>query len=238
MPDEAMQLAGYAARVLPLSSAQLSEEYYYQSLPLCVIDAVFSIGVRYGAVQRVVSRYCQRFRLMRVRHPQSGLPPREEQESITSLCERFAELGFGEMTESVFDNRQRTSPRNGILKSEAVLEFADVLRSHGVEYFQDVPAAMQEAVLEQKIRQIPGQGSGISLSYLWMLAGSDESVKPDRMVVCFLENALGRPVRLVEAQPLLSQAAALLQDSFPGVTPRLLDNEIWKLQRQVAGNKA
>jgi hypothetical protein len=29
---------------LKLSNARLGDEYYYSSLPLCVVDAIFSIG--------------------------------------------------------------------------------------------------------------------------------------------------------------------------------------------------
>ena len=39
---------------LNLSSASLSSSYYYDSLPYCVIDAVFSIGVKYTSTQNVV----------------------------------------------------------------------------------------------------------------------------------------------------------------------------------------
>ena len=43
--------------VLDLSSASLSASYYYDSLPYCVIDAVFSIGVKYTSTQNVVKNY-------------------------------------------------------------------------------------------------------------------------------------------------------------------------------------
>jgi len=58
-PDsEAMAVAAHAERVLPLATASLGDDYHYQSLPLCVIDAVFSIGVRYSGTRNVVARYC------------------------------------------------------------------------------------------------------------------------------------------------------------------------------------
>jgi hypothetical protein len=43
-------VAEYASRLLALSDARLGNEYYYNSISFCVIDAVFSIGVRYGSV--------------------------------------------------------------------------------------------------------------------------------------------------------------------------------------------
>ena len=38
-------------------AATLPEEFFYNSFDLCVIDAVFSIGVKYTGVKNVVARY-------------------------------------------------------------------------------------------------------------------------------------------------------------------------------------
>ncbi|MEJ1959688.1 MAG: hypothetical protein WDM70_09955 [Nitrosomonadales bacterium] len=48
-------IVAHANRVLPLDSACLGDEYYYQSLSLCIIDAVYSIGVRYEGVKTLLS---------------------------------------------------------------------------------------------------------------------------------------------------------------------------------------
>jgi len=224
-------VAARAAQVLPLASARFGDEYHYQSLPLCVIDSVFSIGVRYEGVRNVVARYCARYGLRRIRAGEDELPQVHEQESVSSFCGKCEERGPESMAADVFENRQRTSSRNGILKAEAAYRFAAALRRHGVEYLQDVPEAAGSRALEGDIRSIPGQGSGISLQYFFMLAGSDELIKPDRMVRAFLESALGRPVDASEAQELMTAAATLLQANYPHITPRLLDHEVWKFQR-------
>lgn len=54
-----------ACRAVLTSSGpiEVAEEYGYASLPLCVIDSVFSIGVRYEGVRNVIERYCRRVRL-------------------------------------------------------------------------------------------------------------------------------------------------------------------------------
>ena len=44
------------------------------------------------------------------------------------------------------------------------------------------------------MRAIPGQRSGISLTYFFMLAGSDDLVKPDRMLGRFLRGCLSHEV--------------------------------------------
>src|SRR5262249_14411279 len=122
--DDADLVAAHADRVLPLASASLGDAYYYASLPLCVIDAVYSVNVRYESVEAVVRRYCQRSDLPRTRPDKPALPPREQQESVTAFCERFDDLGLVAMTKEVFGNRQRTSPRGGIPKADAVKQFA------------------------------------------------------------------------------------------------------------------
>lgn len=225
-------VAAEAERRLPLATIRLPDEYYYQSLPLCVIDAVFSIGVRYEGVRRVVARYCEKTGQSRVRPSRYVLPDPSDQESIGHFCYRFEETGTEAITSEYFQNRQRTSTANGILKSEAVYRFACVLRDREVEYLQDVPSIAESGSFATAIKNIPGQKSGISLQYFWMLAGSDDFIKPDRMVIRFLESALRRPVRIEEAPDLLREATVHLRGKNPRLTPRLLDYAIWQHQRQ------
>lgn len=225
-------VAAHADRVLPLASGRLSDEYYYQSLPLCAIDAVYSIGVRYEGVRNAVARYCARFDLCRIRETRSALPPVHEQESVTAFCEKAERIGPTTMANDVFQNKQRTSAKNGILKADAVYRFAAVLRKHGIEYLQDIPNFIGSTGLATDILSVHGQSSGISLGYFFMLAGSDDLVKPDRMILAFLKSALGRSVCMSEAQELLRAAAELLsQANYPHLTPRLLDHLIWNYQR-------
>lgn len=228
---EIAAISSHSKLVLPLHSAHLSDEYRYQSLPLCVIDAVFSIGVKYDSTRRVVIRYCEYTKQQRIRSS-AELPPLSKQESISSFCARPEQKDPDTMASSVYRNRQRTSARNGILKSDAALRFGEVLQRFGVEYLQDVRVVAESRTFTNDILSIPGQRSGISLQYFWMLAGSDEFIKPDRMVIRFLETALNRSVDLVEATELLRSTSQLLSSEYPNITPRLLDHEIWKYQRE------
>jgi len=231
LTDYCSKVAQSAMALLSLEGAALDREYHYNSLSLCVIDAVFSIGVRYESVRGVVRRYSDYFGVVQYRPDQSVVPPEVSQEALSSLVQHFDDLGLERMTSEVFVNRQRTSTRSGILKSEAVLRFAGALRSHGIEYLQDVGETLPSAGLQRAIGAIPGQGSGISLQYLWMLAGSDELIKPDRMVLRFLEESLGRAVSPDEALRLVADSVAELKAQYPAMTPRLLDHKIWEYQR-------
>jgi hypothetical protein len=57
MVDIVKIITDFCIKNLDLENAKLGNEYFYQSLPLCVIDAVFSIGIKYQTTQAVVQRY-------------------------------------------------------------------------------------------------------------------------------------------------------------------------------------
>jgi len=217
---------------LDLSTPPVSEEYAYQSLPLCVLDTIFSINAKYESTRKVVIRYCDHYGLQRVRKDPDTLPPIEDQESLSAFTEKITSLGVEEFAKTILANRQRTSTRNGISKSEAVLRFAQVLQAHKVEYLQDVEAIQGKESFEKAVKEIPGQGSGITIRYFYMLAGSDDFVKPDRMVLGFLKEQTGRSCNPDQAQELLGRAANALRIEYPYMTPKLLDNLIWMYQRE------
>jgi hypothetical protein len=222
-----------ACRAVLTSSGpiEVADEYSYASLPLCVIDSVFSIGVRYESVRNVVERYCRRFGVPK-QAPKGTVPLREQQESITAFLIRVVPMHADQLAAEVFGNRQRTSARNGILKADAVVQFAGVLARHRIEHLQDVLEASDLAAVEGDVRRIPGQASGLSWRYFLMLAGREDLVKPDRMIFRFLERVVGRPVGADEAQAMLTAAARELDREFPGIKPRTLDNLIWRQERQ------
>jgi hypothetical protein len=203
----------------------LPEEYFYNCLSLCVIDAVYSIGVRYEGVRNVVARYREFAGLNGVR-----IPGGRDGERLTALASRIEQNGPEWFAENVFRNCQRTSTRNGILKSEAVLRFSHALAAQGVHVLRDLESVNVEAI-EDAIRQIPGQRSGISFRYFLMLAGSDDLIKPDRMIQRFLAASLNRTVDVAECQSLVGGAVSILRDEHPELTPRLLDWLIWNHQR-------
>jgi len=219
-------------QILDLTNAKLSNEYFYQSLSLCVIDAVYSLGARYESTRHVVIKYCNYFNLQRIRKDKNNLPKKETQEPIENFLEKMQRLGVEKFAKEIFQNRQRTSTKNGILKAEAVLKFATVLKKYNINYLQDVPAVISNSNFDKNIRKIPGQRSGKSLKYFFMLSGSDDFVKPDRMILGFLKDTLQKNVLPEEAQYLLCEASKKLKPKYPNITPKVLDYTIWNYQRQ------
>jgi hypothetical protein len=221
-------IADYCVANLNLTDARPSTEHY-QSLPLCVIDAVFSIGVNYAATAKVVQRFGVHFDLPCLA-PEAE-PPTTNQLSTSDFLALYTRHGIPYFTDTVYQNRQRTSTTNGILKADAVLRFSEVLHAFQVEYLQDVARVRGQSAFETAIMQLPGQASGVCLRYFYMLTGSDAYMKPDRMILRFIKAATGRGMTVADAHTAVVEAHRLLQPSYPHLTLRLLDNLIWQYQR-------
>lgn len=224
--SDAQRLATSCRDLLNLSE-ELGDEYSYPHLPLCVIDAVFSIGVRYTSTRKVVDRFCEH---VRINSRTVALSANAREFTVSDLIELYNRHSLDFITSSVYQNSQRTSTSNGILKSEAVLRIARLLSVYGVNTMADTHKFIDNPEFEVEFRRIPGQTSGISLRYLRMLTGLENEVKPDRMIVRFITQAIGRQPAVEECLPLMIKTCHLLADEYPHLTPRTLDNLMWRFQ--------
>lgn len=211
-----------------LQPVPLPREFFYASLPLCVIDAVFSIGVTYTSTRNTVIRFAER--------QGWALGPVEErhhgEKTVGEFLACYAGLSPDEAADQLFGNRQRTSSRSGILKAEATRRFAIALQDAGIEDFADL-SDERLAAAEPKVREIPGQKSGISFDYFRMLAGDDTLIKPDRMVQRFIARAIEEAPEKVgpdRARELLQGAVAELNARGAAWSPRGLDYVVWAHQ--------
>ncbi len=206
-----------------LHNIQLGKEFYYKHLPLCVIDAVWSLGVNYRAVENVVCRWCRHAGWARYRNE------RGPERSISDFWKIVERCAPEKLAACVFRNRQRTSPRNGILKADAVVRWARIMREHGFETFADFRERGGKNFPERDIKEIPGQRSGKSIRYFYMLAGDEKFVKPDRMLTRYVEDAIGRTGLHddVVAKLVREAAHSLRSNGFDRLTPRKLDYAIW-----------
>jgi len=202
----------------------------YSSLPLCVVDAIFSISIKYTTTQNVVQRFSNYLNIDKFRKYGSDFKKTNEQYSINKFIYFYEKNDIDFITNNVYKNKCRTSTVNGILKSKAVLEFAKVLQKYEVNYFQDLAKITNNANFEKEIKSIKGQGSGISLSYFYMLAGDEDLVKPDRMVERFVEDCIGKKLSTNELTQLFLKVIKILRATYPTLTLRELDHEIWKLK--------
>lgn len=236
--------------LLNLNQPILGNSYYYHSLPLCVVDSVYSISIRYQTVLGIVNRFAHHAKIKLHRPYGSEFTIKSEQYTTTSFNYDYGALTPDEMAKDIFVGRQRTSSKNGILKAEAVLKWMNLLEKHGIETFQDLDSAhqsYQDSIIQGKstvgdrllsfendIKKIPGQKSGISLGYFYMLSGSMDRVKPDRMVMRFLERCFPGP-RLTpkDALAIIRSLVIELNDNHntSNLTLRELDHAMWKFER-------
>jgi len=204
---------------------ELPDEFNYGHLPLCVIDSVFSIGVNYEAVKNVVNRFCDHYKIDKSSNT--------EELTTSHFLELMEQQTVQELAENIYKNRQRTSTVSGILKSEAVVLFLKVLQKYKVESLNDIDKIITNDQFEIEIKKISGQKSGISLQYFFMLAGSDDLIKPDRMILRFLENILKEKISLKDCQVILTGVTEQLKNNGFNITAKKLDNLIWNYQRDI-----
>ena len=119
-------------------------EFRYASLPLCILDAVYSLGEQYPKVEALVGRYVRHYRVPQHRPSFDVLPPRDEQLTTAKLAQQIEAAGPERFAGDILQNmRPTSSSRNAPLRSVAALEAARTLAAHGVAVLQDV--ARQDA---------------------------------------------------------------------------------------------
>lgn len=195
---------------------------YPDSLALCIVDSIYSIGVRYASVQAVVKRY---------QAHRSAAGQDAIRDGAPALAQTFLELGGVQEWAQVIGNGHRTYSRmHAPLKAQVVQQAAEALIACDVRTTSDLRevALEKENAARNAWLRLPSQRSGVSWAYLLMLAKVD-GVKPDRMILRFLERHLPEDhgsFSSAEAAELLTDTAQLL-----GVSATVLDHRIWQHQR-------
>ena len=223
-------LARFSDRVLDLESAEEPAGYY--DLPLCVIDAVFSVGMTYTATRNAVLNFICWAQEQGARVADEGLGGRHDRPecSVSEVLELLGSRTNQELATDIFSNSNRTSSRSGILKARASVQALKVLHAREVDVRAQLQGAVHDAELKIAWRRIRGQGSGISWRYLLMNAGH-EGVKPDRMIVRFVSEGLDRNVLPAAAEELMLATHEHLQQRYSSLTLRAFDNAAWKYPR-------
>ncbi len=223
--NDVNKIAKCCESIFELDKLKLSEGYFYNNLPLCIIDSIYSIGVRYTSTRNTVLRYCQHYGIRRIRET-SEFPSELLQHKVSDLIQNIKQVSPDIFAKEILKNKQRTSTRNGILKAEAVLLWAELMDKFEIQTLQDFNTKYS-LILEQELKKIPGQSSGISLAYLRMLAGNDNFVKPDRHIIKFLSNCVDKNVEVPAVQKLMEDIVSELSKEYKHMTVRLLDHAIW-----------
>lgn len=220
-------------------STSEGKEYTYNSIVFCLLDAVFSIGVNYKSVENTVNRYANYYDLDLYdeshfdEHKISDFIKNYEDFSAYNNCECSPSFG-----KCILENKQNTSSKNGILKSEACYEIAKILRDEKIETLADIKPIINKNddkyyKLKEAICNVKGQSSGIMFKYFCMLSGDENTCKPDRWIKDFLCEIKMDRIKddNDEIIKLFQEACKELKTRYPNITPRYLDYKIWSYQR-------
>lgn len=189
----------------------------YDSAPICALDSVFSLGIKYVTVERVVDRF--------LKYLGAGTDTTITTSEVLDVIEP---LSAEQLSEIVENHNLTDTGKNPILKTEAYKQFLGVMKEYDIETVEDIADAVNNEDFKDDIMAIRGQTNGTALDYLFILARVDSYVKYDRHIQRFVQNgthlsnvAKSKGVRLVR-----ETAKAL------GLTPRHLDFIIWSWQMQ------
>ena len=217
---------GLKGRLDLTGSFDLASYPAYQSLPLCILAAVFHLSPKGEGSESVVSRYCRYFSLREKREDPFTLPPEAEQESVSAFLEKAGRLGVETFARDVLGSLDKASARSQKLMAESALRFARVLRTHRTEFLQDIPEVQGRVSFENAVMSIPGLQSGLEVRYFYRLAGCAELPKVDRLTRRFLIEQTGENLSQEEAGQLLEEVVARLKTEYPQMTPAILERQI------------
>jgi hypothetical protein len=234
--QDIQQLMRHIEARIDLKKVAATPSSYWASMPLCIIDSVWSIRSNY---EETVCPLVRRFAKSNT-PPWDGtdhsIPPSDGSPTVRDFVEAIeGRLQNGHTHETLFANRQRTSSRSGILKSDAVHRFANALLSAGINRPSDLRDAARLKKAETLVKEIPGQGTGITFTYFLMLSGEGAFVKSDTHIRRFVSDGLGVPwsnlVSADRAAVALREAARRFAVNLPGLTPAKLDHAVWADQK-------
>ena len=198
----------------------LPQEYNYSCIPLAVIDAVYSVRLRYSTTVNIVNNYCNEYGI--------GVYKNDSNKKVHTISDL---IGIIEKTgtDVFLRNDYKTAGANPMLKSKAVYEFAKVLKENNIECFEDFRSADVEK-LEKELLKIHGQGQAV-VRYFFMLCGDDSFCKYDTHIKNFLDDINANVKNADEAQEFLTSVVKELKAYYPDMTVRMLDYIIWDYQR-------
>lgn len=200
-----------------------------KSLPICILEAVFSMNVRNKSSNNVWKRYMEYYGILA--DPNTGIcKPEHTINDFINNANSFHSVD--DFIDNVLKNRQRTSPTNGMLKAEAAIQVAKAFQNNGFNSLNDFNNTnYSHSQLDADICMVKGQSSGIMLKYLYMLAGSTNTCKPDRMLQKFIKSD-NPHIEGNDIQSIMTDLVKLLNPKYPNLSVRGLDYLIWDYQRQ------
>lgn len=219
----------FCEEYLPLTEKDMK---YYSSLPLCALDAIYSIQLKYDVqVVPVVKRMCEALEIEMLAKDPTEIPPVNEQTTVSSFIQKLKDKDLWDAEKLTSITRTyKTAGSRKILKSDAFIQFLDVLVRNGIDSFQDLNSVENQYSLGMELRTIKGQKE--SVNYFFMLAGDKYDVKVDTHLTRFAQRATGENhLTYQQIKDLYKNAAIFFSTAEEEMTPRHFDHIVWNWQR-------
>ena len=215
MTEEEVRLfAEYCDRTFDFNSLSLPNNY--KSLPMCILDDVFSLQADYDVVVMRVTEWYARDFLNGDRYAE-GHTLSEFMNNIDASPNRQA------FTDAHLGRRNKSCNR---LKIELCYELARKLRCLGIETIEDFRNYEYPDMIEIIIRSVKGLKDQ-AVNYLFMLAGDTSRVKVDTHINKCVSAVFGTTFDNETTQDLFTRTVEILVSNHPGLTVSRLDNIIW-----------
>ena len=197
-----------------------SESYDYRSLPVCLIDCVYSLRARYETVTiPIVNRYASAY----MDGNKNGT-----EDTVSQFLQHVQELGGPQaFADKIAKNHQKLGGKASIPKELVCFKLAQYLSYLHIETLEDFQNFQSQELLEIVIRSVKGLGDA-GVNYLFMLAGDANRCKPDVHIHRCVEDACGVPLSNEDCQRLFTDAVSVLKEQYPALTVRRLDGIIWR----------
>lgn len=203
-------------------------DYNYNSLPICIIDCVYSLRTKYEKTTRpIVQRYAD--------WALNG-DTQSAEDRISLFLQRIDEVGLQEFRENIVDNRQKLGGVWSIPKEEVCYNLARYLKYINIETLENFQKFESPEFLEIVIRAVKGIGDA-GTNYLFMLAGDKDRCKPDVHVNHCIKDVCGCELDNDETQALFTDTVSVLKKDYPELTVSRLDGIIWRKYATKSENK-
>lgn len=192
--------------------------YCYKSLPICIVDCVYSLRARYNSVTvPIVERYANAFL-------GGNKTSTNDEDNLTSFIKNLTTPNLESFADNIAKNHQILGH---VPKEKVCLDIAEALRNLGIETFEDFQNYPSKEKLADTIKSVKGMGNA-GVNYLFMLTGDDNKSKPDVHIHHCIAEACGKDVSDKECQEIIEEASGILRQDFPNLTVRKLDGVIWR----------
>ena len=191
--------------------------YDYHSLPVCIIDCVYSLRVHYDTTtKRIIDRYARKYLNGDVFN---------STETISDLLSHFDELNSKSDFSRIINNKQKLG--KDIPKESVCYDIAKYLSYLHIESLNDFLEFEDKIFLEKVLRSVKGFGSA-GVNYLFMLTGDIDRCKIDTHISQFMNDIFGDKPPENEIYRLFKEAVKILKNEYPGLNVRNLDGIVWR----------